>query len=124
MWPLLPRCLTCAWNAKGSRHLSSESSAADATVPVTLMHPIFCQFVDDCENHKPNRQDNELVLELMVAMSDFFPDKDARAARLREILTAHGIPIVTSTITSKGHNFRTDGSVTVNGGHFCCDYRG
>ncbi|KAH9955729.1 hypothetical protein BGW80DRAFT_1213867 [Lactifluus volemus] len=56
-----------------------------------------------------------LVLELMGAMSNFFQDKDARAAELRDILTRYGIPVVTSTITSKGHHFATDGAVEISG---------
>lgn len=88
---------------------------ADATIPVTLLHRIFRQFVDNCKNHQPIQEDNKLVLELMGAMSDFFPDEKVRAAKLRAILTSHGIPVVTSTIFSKDHNFPTDGAVEING---------
>jgi hypothetical protein len=89
--------------------------AADAPIPITLLHPIFRQFLDNCENHRPIAEDNMLVLELMGAMSSFFRGKGARAAELRDILTSHGIPIATSTITSKGHYFCTDGAVAING---------
>jgi hypothetical protein len=89
--------------------------AADAPIPVTLLHPIFRQFLDNCENHQPIAEDNMLVLELMGAMSSFFRGEDTRAAELRDILTRHGIPVATSTITSKGHYFRTDGAVAING---------
>jgi hypothetical protein len=87
--------------------------AADTPIPVTLLHPIFRQFLDNCENHQPIAEDNTLVLELMGAMSNFFRDEDARAAEFHDILTRHGIPVVTSTITSKGHHFRTDGAVAI-----------
>ena len=93
----------------------SRPRAADATIPVTLLHRIFRQFVDNCKNHQPIEEDNQLVLELMITMSDFFPDEKARARRLREILTSHGIPVVTSTIASKGHEFPTDGAVEIDG---------
>ena len=93
----------------------SRPRTADATIPVTLLHPIFRQFIDNCKNHQPMQEDNKLVLELMGAMSNFFPDENARAAELRAILTRHGIPVVTSTITSKGHHFPTDGAVAING---------
>jgi len=93
----------------------SRPRAADATIPVTLLHPIFRQFIDNCKNHQPIQEDNKLVLELMGAMSDFFPDENVRAAKLRAILTKHGIPVDTSTITSKGHHFPTDGAVAING---------
>jgi len=94
----------------------SRPRAADATIPVTLLHPIFRQFVDNCKNHQPIQEDNKLVLELMGAMSAFFPDENARAAELRAILTRHGIPVVTSTITSKDHYFPTDGAVAQDTG--------
>src|ERR1700733_14909644 len=77
--------------------------AADAPIPVTLLHPIFCQFLDNCNNHQLIAEDNNLILELMGVMSNFFRDEDAHVAELRDILTRHGIPVVTFTITSKGH---------------------
>ncbi len=122
--PLLSRWLPCSGSVNGSapnylRRLlqpwDSRPRAADATIPVTLLHPIFRQFIDNCKNHQPIQEDNKLVLELMGAMSDFFPDENVRAAKLRAILTKHGIPVDTSTITSKGHHFPTDGAVSING---------
>ncbi|KAF8810349.1 hypothetical protein BYT27DRAFT_7253936 [Phlegmacium glaucopus] len=44
-------------------------------------------------------------------MSGFFIHEDARAAKLRYILQENGIHVTTSTITSKGHHFRTDGAI-------------
>ena len=51
----------------------------------------------------------------MGAMSNFFRDEDVCAAELHDILTRHGIPVITSTITSKGHHFHTNGAVAING---------
>jgi hypothetical protein len=92
----------------------SRPPANDATIPVTLLHPIFRQFVNNCENYQPIQEDNKLVLELMGAMSNFFPKDNVRAAEVRNILTMNGIPVATSVITSKDHVFRTDGAVAVN----------
>ena len=91
----------------------SRPPGADAAVPVTLMHPIFREFIDGCGNHQPTKEDNELVLKLMESMSGFFADEHARASKLREILSEYGIPVVTSTISSKGREFRTDGAVEI-----------
>ena len=88
---------------------------ADATIPVTLMHPVFRQFVDNCQNHRPNKEDNTLVLELMITMSRFFRDENARAATFRDILTRHGIPVGTATIQSTTREFHTDGSIAIDG---------
>ncbi|KAG5634893.1 hypothetical protein H0H81_000410, partial [Sphagnurus paluster] len=84
---------------------------ADATIPVTLYHPIFRQFIDDCKTHEPIDEDNKLVREITLAMSKFFPNKKARTAELLEILKDNGIPATTATIYSKGHSFPTDGAV-------------
>src|SRR3954464_8405095 len=54
----------------------SRPPANDATIPVTLLHPILRQFIDNCENHQPTQKDNKLVLELIGAMSNFFPNKN------------------------------------------------
>jgi len=87
---------------------------ADATIPVTLYHPVFRQFVDDCQTHQPIDKDNKLVRELTATMSEFFPDEDARAAELRDILKANGIHVTTPIISSKGRTFRTDGAIESN----------
>jgi len=42
--------------------------------------------------------DNELVLSLLRAMSKFYIDEYARAAKFREILMEHGIMLVASKI--------------------------
>ena len=87
---------------------------ADATIPVILYHSIFRQFVDDCKTHQPIEEDNKLVRQLTATMSKFFPNEDARAAELQNILTANGIRVTTPTISSKGRTFRTDGAIEFN----------
>ena len=101
---------------KPAQHIMwSRPPGGDATIPVTLLHPILRRFVDDCENHQPVRRDNELVLEMMENMNSFFPNKAARAAELRDILTEYGIPVSTATITSGGRHFLIDNAVSING---------
>ena len=85
---------------------------------MTLYHPIFRQFVDDCKTHQPIDNDNKLVRELTAAMSKFFPDEDARAAELRDILNANGICVTTPIIYPKG---RPDGAIDQQSPY--CDYR-
>jgi hypothetical protein len=46
--------------------------SAAATIPITLLHPVFGQFVDDRQHHTPTVDDNELVLSLSRAMSKFY----------------------------------------------------
>ncbi|KAI0255336.1 hypothetical protein BJV78DRAFT_1179329 [Lactifluus subvellereus] len=83
---------------------------ASATIPVTLLHPIFGQFIDDCENNKPTAQDNALVLELSEAMSDFYPNEDDRARCIREVFASYDIHLVRTEI--EGTRFETDGDIS------------
>jgi len=69
-----------------------------ASIPVTLLHPIFGQFVDDCDTHIPTEEGNSLVLDLSQAMSDFYEDENARASKFREILIAHDFDIAATTV--------------------------
>lgn len=89
---------------------------ASATTPITLLHPIFGQFMDDCENHKPTVQDNMLVSELSTTISNFYADEDGRAQHIREIFAKHGgIHLVRTKI--EGTKYETDGDIS----H--CDFR-
>ncbi|KAM6501181.1 hypothetical protein JOM56_004195 [Amanita muscaria] len=60
---------------------------AFAPIPVMLLHPIFGQFIDDCENYKPTEKDNAFVLELSTAMSKFYLDEAKRADSVRQLFT-------------------------------------
>ena len=83
--------------------------SAAATIPITLLHPVFGQFVDDRQHHTPMMDDNELVLSLSRAMSKFYVDEYARAAKFREILMEHGIMLAASEI--EGSRCKTDGDL-------------
>src|SRR5262245_47287664 len=48
---------------------------ATSTVPATLLHPVFGQFLDNVNTHEPTTEDNALVLELSSTMSKFYPDE-------------------------------------------------
>jgi len=106
--------LKLQWN-QDQKIVWSRPTAADSAIPVTLLHPIFRQFVDNCRNHQPIQEDNNLALELTGAMSNFFPDEEERAAAFRHILTRHGIPVSPATIRSKGLEFYIYGSIANNG---------
>ena len=87
--------------------------SAAATIPITLLHPVFGQFVDDRQNHTPTMDDNELVLSLSRAMSKFYVDEYARAAKFREILMEHGIMLAASEI--EGSRCKTDSDLRWKG---------
>jgi hypothetical protein len=82
---------------------------ASAPIPVTLLNPIFGEFVDNCENHKPTDRDNALVLELSTAMSAFYTKEGGRANCIREIFAKYGIHLVWTKI--EGTGYETDGDI-------------
>jgi hypothetical protein len=74
-----------------------------------LLHPIFGEFIDDCENYKPTAADNKLVWILSTVMSGFFKDESTRASTFREILQdSHFEAFVTKIERIK---FKTDGDI-------------
>jgi hypothetical protein len=83
--------------------------SAAGIIPVTLLHPIFGQFVDDCDTHMPTREDNTLVFALSKAMSEFYDNEDSRATEFRDILAAHGIEMRATRI--EGTKYQTDGDI-------------
>ncbi|KAI5986002.1 hypothetical protein EDC04DRAFT_2589995 [Pisolithus marmoratus] len=83
------------------------------TIPVTLLHTVFGEFVDECRTHEPTSEDNTFVLELSSQMSKFFENESQRQKTFMEILRNHNIGIVASSIADS--DYQTDGDVHVNG---------
>ncbi|KAH7904758.1 hypothetical protein BJ138DRAFT_1018649 [Hygrophoropsis aurantiaca] len=83
------------------------SDAADA-LPVTLIEPIFGQFVDDYQKIAPTDTDNSFVLELSREMSSFHGDENRRMHKFRRMLSSYGITLHAASVgstkcTSDGH---------------------
>ncbi|KAF8079189.1 hypothetical protein FPV67DRAFT_1604454 [Lyophyllum atratum] len=87
---------------------------ASATIPVTLLHPVFGRFKDDCETYTPGKEDNALALELQKVMSDIYDDEDQRAKKVREVFGAVGIVLTRTKVGST--KYETDGD-TLSGPH-------
>ena len=87
--------------------------SAAYSVPPTLLHPIFGEFMDDCLNHGTTPVDNSLVFSLWSKMSDYFPEEIGRVAALRTVLREHGIN--TSGTTLDNTKYTTDGDMQISG---------
>jgi hypothetical protein len=83
------------------------SSASDV-IPVTLLHPVFGEFIDDCDNYEPNKKDHDVVLKLQTAMSHIYADEKSRAKAIRDVFESYGIYLRPTKIGS----FETDGDMT------------
>jgi hypothetical protein len=67
-------------------------------IPVTLLHPVFGQFVDDTENLEPTAEDNRLVRDLAAVMSSFHDTETQRGDQIREKLFKSNIQLVQTGI--------------------------
>jgi len=81
-------------------------------IPPTLLHPVFGQFVDDCETYKPTTEDHQLVVELATVMSDFGPGEQERQleAEIFHVFAKHGIEFNSTRIV--GTDIMTDGDIS------------
>src|SRR6202011_5656271 len=65
----------------------NQPPSAASSIPSTLLHPIFGEFIDNCENYyEPTAADNQLVWTLSAAMSGFFTHESTRLSKFRQIL--------------------------------------
>lgn len=79
-------------------YLCSRPLEAEDPIPVTLMEPIFAEFLDDCQTYKPTDEDNCFVRNLSYQMSMFHPTELARMDEFREQLKAYKITLGNDTV--------------------------
>ncbi|KAI9462714.1 hypothetical protein HD554DRAFT_2195842 [Boletus coccyginus] len=84
---------------------------AMGTIPVTLLHPVFPRFLDDCETHEVTADDNAFALELSHTMSKFYEGENTRAEEIRRLFERWGVCF---TVSTTDHGFTTDGDLDVN----------
>lgn len=80
-----------------------------SSTPVTLLHPTFGQFVDDCKDERPTSEDFEFILKLSYYMSMFYHIERERAEMFRELITDYcGLTFIACEIDG---GYTTDGSL-------------
>ncbi|KAF8416474.1 hypothetical protein L210DRAFT_3656571 [Boletus edulis BED1] len=57
-------------------------------IPVTLLHPVFGQFLDDCQTGTMKKDDNQFVGELSNAMSNLYDDEERRVQAVTDLFKA------------------------------------
>jgi len=87
------------------------------STPPTLIHPIFGEFLDDCNSHVPELEDNRLAYDLRISMSDSFGSEGDRLREFVRVLRRHGIDPRGPEIDSERSDsaYRTDAHIQVNG---------
>ena len=86
-----------------ARILCSRPPETSPPIPLTLLHPIFAKFVEDCEHSQPSREINQFTLELAESMSKFYFDEKAREKELKRLFSNLGIDLQTIKITGTGY---------------------
>ena len=92
-------------------YLCHRPPEAEDPVPVTLMEPVFAQFVDDCQMYKPAEEDYRFVRMLSYEMSSFHHDEHQQMDMFRRRLSSYGIKLEAGAVGST--RCVTDGHLTV-----------
>lgn len=82
-----------------------------ATIPITLHHPVFGKFQDDCDTHVATKEDYAFVSKFLLSMSEFYGSRVMRAEQARLDLETYGIEFRTSAI----NRHWTDGDLCWSG---------
>ncbi|KAK2459588.1 hypothetical protein APHAL10511_008398 [Amanita phalloides] len=77
-------------------------------VPLSLLHPVFGQFIDESEMAVPTWKDYNMVAELRTKMCQFYDDEAKRRSEIYDIFNQYGIkPTVSvvddSCVAADGH---------------------
>ncbi|KAF8550759.1 hypothetical protein OG21DRAFT_1419186, partial [Imleria badia] len=69
----------------------------EETIPVALLHPVFGQFLDDCETHSITAEDNAFTEWLANVSSDFYDNAEQRADEVNAVLASYDIGLCVTT---------------------------
>jgi hypothetical protein len=87
---------------------------AASDLPPTLLHPVFNEFLHDCEHHEPTEADHMFALELSSAMAKLYPDEEAsRKEAFHSVCRDNHIYMNTSMID--GTDIYADSTIRVRG---------
>ena len=73
--------------------MNGRPRSAEEAIPVALLHPILAQFVKDCKDLEPTKDDNSLVLTLLQEMPKLFQLEANRVEKVKEIFKNAGIEL-------------------------------
>jgi hypothetical protein len=84
---------------------------ATATIPISLYHPIFGQFQDDCKTYAPTKRDHDFVLKFSHSMSNIYANEGDRADQARKDFANYGLDFLPAGIGK----YWTDGDLRYKG---------
>ena len=91
-------------------------SHATTVIPVTLLHPVFGQFLDDKDMLEPTAPDNKLVREFSAVMAQIYDTEEERRAEILAQLRKWDIDLHGTTI--EGTLYRTDADMQHKGDRY------
>jgi hypothetical protein len=84
-----------------------------SNIPVTLLHPLLANFVDDCDTYQPKKDDNAFVSDLTEKMSLLdVPERIRRDEFIECFHTYTGVRLYPADII--GTHYSTDGHAMVD----------
>ncbi|KAF8325329.1 uncharacterized protein EI90DRAFT_3237184 [Cantharellus anzutake] len=86
---------------------------AAVTIPISLSHPIFSQFQDDCKTYTPTKEDHDFALKFSHSMSNIYANEGDRADQARKDFASYGPDSLPTGIGK----YWTDGDLRYKG--FC-----
>jgi len=105
-----------------TNHCNRGSNEAVPPIPVTLLHPVFGQFLDDCKSLQTTAADNSFAREVGMKMSEVYAYEDTRdydegrASVLRGLFRDWGLHFIPTTIEAHhGKKYFTDGDISLDG---------
>ncbi|OJA11314.1 hypothetical protein AZE42_08595 [Rhizopogon vesiculosus] len=99
-----------------AEYLCNRPRDAADPVPVTLLEPIFAQFVDDCREYQPTAKDSQFIRGLSEEMCKYYGSPDERVYAFRQIFRYLNIKLTADTIGSS--KWSTDGHLLSTCGKF------
>jgi len=91
----------------------NQPSDATSVIPVTLLHPVLGQFLDDTNTLEPAAMDNKLVRDFSAVMAQVYAIMEERRAAILEELRKWDIDLHGTTIERT--QYRTDGNMQQKG---------
>ena len=84
----------------------------EETIPATLLHPAFGQFLDDCKTHSITEEDNAFIGKFANAMSEVYDNEEERVDKVNAVLASYGIGL--RITTKKGtQDYQVHGDLSV-----------
>ncbi|RDB20459.1 hypothetical protein Hypma_012434 [Hypsizygus marmoreus] len=97
---------------RSTRVYCGRPAAAVHAIPPSLLHPVFAQFVEDCQTYSPTVLDHDCIDDLTYKMSDIFSCEGERIATLRDILRSNDMSFRIDEDTGIGLKHLTMGAMT------------